>query len=176
MKPIFHLNIRLEYPCNNLGTCVFDFKCCRVEKRVGLIQNPQLTVKQSQVAIDDPETQELIPRRTVILVDRIKAIQSMFILKMGTTKIPLKMQNKTRQTKQQISFLFTSSEGLPGVTRGKEPACQCRRCKRLGFNPWVSKIPWRIKWQPTLEFLPGESHGQKPGGLQSPGLHKIGHN
>ena len=29
------------------------------------------------------------------------------------------------------------------------------------FDPWVGKIPWRRKWQPTLEFLPGESHGQR---------------
>ena len=35
---------------------------------------------------------------------------------------------------------------------------QCRRC---GFNPWVRKIPWRRKWQPTPVFLPGESHGQR---------------
>ena len=26
---------------------------------------------------------------------------------------------------------------------------------------------WRRKWQPTLVFLPGESHGWRPGGLQS---------
>ena len=25
----------------------------------------------------------------------------------------------------------------------KYPACQCRRHKRHGFNPWVRKIPWR---------------------------------
>ena len=24
----------------------------------------------------------------------------------------------------------------------KEPACQCRRCKRHRLNPWVRKIPW----------------------------------
>ena len=29
-----------------------------------------------------------------------------------------------------------------------------------GF-PWVGKIPWRRAWQPTLVFLPGESHGQR---------------
>ena len=39
---------------------------------------------------------------------------------------------------------------------GKEFACQCRRC---GFNPWVRKIPWRRKWQPTPVLLPGKSHG-----------------
>ena len=47
------------------------------------------------------------------------------------------------------------------VSRGKEPACQCRRCKRLQFDPWAGKIPWRIKQQPTPVFLPGESHGQR---------------
>ena len=30
-----------------------------------------------------------------------------------------------------------------------------------GFNPWVGKILWRRAWQPTLVFLPGESHGQR---------------
>ena len=30
---------------------------------------------------------------------------------------------------------------------------------RLGFDPWVRKIPWSRKWQPTPVFLPGKSHG-----------------
>ena len=29
------------------------------------------------------------------------------------------------------------------------------------FDPWVGKISWRRKWQPTPVFLPGESHGQR---------------
>ena len=29
------------------------------------------------------------------------------------------------------------------------------------FDPWVRKIPWRMEWQPTPVFLPGESHGQR---------------
>ena len=29
------------------------------------------------------------------------------------------------------------------------------------FNPWVRKIAWRRKWQPTPVFLPGESHEQR---------------
>ena len=33
------------------------------------------------------------------------------------------------------------------------------QCGRAGFNPWVGKIPWRRKWQPTPVLLPGESHG-----------------
>ena len=49
--------------------------------------------------------------------------------------------------------------GFPGGTVGKELTCQCRRCKRRGFDPWVRKIPWRRKWQPTPVFLAGVSHG-----------------
>ena len=30
-----------------------------------------------------------------------------------------------------------------------------------GFDPWVRKIPWRRKWQPTPVFLPGKSHRQR---------------
>ena len=48
---------------------------------------------------------------------------------------------------------------FPGGT-GKEPGFQCRRHKRLRFDLWVRKIPWTRAWQPTLVFLPGESHGQ----------------
>ena len=47
-----------------------------------------------------------------------------------------------------------------GGISGKEPTCQFRRHKRGGFDPWVRKIPWRRKWQPTPVFLPRESHGQ----------------
>jgi len=35
------------------------------------------------------------------------------------------------------------------------------KCRRHGFYPWVRKIPWRRKWQPTSVFLPGKSHGQR---------------
>ena len=33
--------------------------------------------------------------------------------------------------------------------------------KRLGFNPWVGKMPWKREWQPTPVFLPGEFHAQR---------------
>ena len=34
--------------------------------------------------------------------------------------------------------------------------------------PWLRKIPWRRKWQPTPVFLPGESHGQRSPSGYSP--------
>ena len=30
-----------------------------------------------------------------------------------------------------------------------------------GFDPWVGKIPWRRKLQPTPVFLPREFHGHR---------------
>ena len=59
------------------------------------------------------------------------------------------------------AFLIPAFQGFLGATRGKEPACQCRRHKRPGFSPWVRKIPWRRAWQPTPVFLPGKFHGQR---------------
>ena len=53
------------------------------------------------------------------------------------------------------------SKGFLGSSVVKESICQCRRHWRHGFNPWVGKIPWRRKWQPTPVFWPEKSHGQR---------------
>ena len=64
---------------------------------------------------------------------------------------------------------------LPGGTTGEEPACQCRRHNRCGFDPWVRKIPWRRAWKPTPVFLPGQSHGQRSLVGYSPWGHRVRH-
>ena len=65
--------------------------------------------------------------------------------------------------------------GRPGGASGKEPACQCRRPKRRGFNPWVRKIPQRRAWPPAPVFLPGEYQGQRSLVGNSPCGHKVRH-
>ena len=62
-----------------------------------------------------------------------------------------------------------SYPGFPDGASGKEPACQCRR---LRFNPWAGKIPWRRAWQPITVLLPGESPGQRSLAGYSPRGHK----
>ena len=42
--------------------------------------------------------------------------------------------------------------GFPGDASSKEPGCQCRRCKTLGFDPWVRKILWRRKWRHPFQY------------------------
>ena len=59
--------------------------------------------------------------------------------------------------------MASSWGGLPWWLSGKESICQCKRHRS---DPWVGKIPWSRKWQPTPVFLPGEFHRQRnPGGV-----------
>ena len=63
---------------------------------------------------------------------------------------------------------------LPRWLNGKESACWYRR---LGFDLWVGKNPWRREWQTTPVFLPGESHGQRSlVGYSFLGSQRIRHN
>ena len=52
-------------------------------------------------------------------------------------------------------FLFADGSA------GKESACQCRRHRRCGFDPWLGKIPWGSKWQPSPVFLLEKPRGQR---------------
>jgi len=65
-------------------------------------------------------------------------------------------------------------QGSAGGTSGKEFACQCRkhgmglipesrRSLEKGMATHSSILAWRIPWT------------EEPGGLQSMGLHRIGH-
>ena len=53
-----------------------------------------------------------------------------------------------------------------------------QRVKRLptsgrpGFYPWVGKISWKRKWQPTPVLLPGKSYGWRSLVGYSPWGHK----
>ena len=83
--------------------------------------------------------------------------------------------HKKLDTTERLNWLTVRDQGASQVAlSGKEPACQCRRSKRQGFNPWVGKIPWRRKWQPTPVLLPGESHGQRSlAGYSPQGLKEL---
>ena len=73
--------------------------------------------------------------------------------------------------------MVLSVEGLPSGASGKEPACQFRRCKRLGFNPWIWKIPWREGMATHSSILAWRiPWTEEPGGLWSIELQRVGHN
>ena len=92
----------------------------------------------------------------------------------GACGLPFMGLRRVGHDWSDLAAAAAADECLGGAS-GKEPACQCRRYKRCGFNPWVGKIPWRRKWQPTPIFLPGESCGQRnlAGYIQSMGLKRV---
>ena len=51
--------------------------------------------------------------------------------------------------------------GLPLWLSCEKSACNAGDTGYSGSIPWIGKIPWRRKWQPTSVFLPGGSHGQR---------------
>ena len=55
-----------------------------------------------------------------------------------------------------------------------KPPCQSRRHKRHGFDPWVRKIPGGGRGNP-LQYSCLENPWTGPGGLQSKGLQRAGH-
>ena len=69
-------------------------------------------------------------------------------------------------------FFLLYASASPGGAVDKESACHCWSYKRCGFNPWVGKIPWSGKWQPTPVFLPGKFYGQSCLEGYSPWSHK----
>ena len=77
---------------------------------------------------------------------------------------------------------------FPGSSTVKNPPAMQETCRRCRFDPWIGKIPWRRKWQPTPVFLPEKFHGlqpdkllweipwtEEPGGLQCMGLQRAEH-
>ena len=79
----------------------------------------------------------------------------------------------------KISIYVSLLLGFPGGSEVKNlPA----NAGDMGSIPGSGRSPgvgngnsWSRKWQPTPEFLPRESHGQEPGGLQSMGSQRVGH-
>ena len=63
----------------------------------------------------------------------------------------------------EVTFeqMWKKCAGLPRCYSGKESVCQCRRLKGCRLDPWIGKIPWSRKWQPTPVFLRGKFHGQR---------------
>ena len=58
-------------------------------------------------------------------------------------------QSPLKQAGAQLQFCLATEDA------GGQQALLSR------FDPWVGKIPWRRKWQPTPVLLPGKSHGQR---------------
>ena len=87
-----------------------------------------------------------------------------------------KPKKKKKNPHKTEGHFFESGKhclGFPGGSVVKKYiACQCRG---HGFNPWVGRILWRRKWQPTPVFLPGKIHGERSLVGYSPWDHRVRH-
>ena len=90
----------------------------------------------------------------------------------STTKIFCVMKTETPRSSSSSAANRVSGNlnrfpqiflGFPGGSGVKNsPANAGDTCvDHTQFDPWVEKIAWRRKWQPTPVFLPGKSHGQR---------------
>ena len=70
-------------------------------------------------------------------------------------------------------FSRPTQRGLPRWLMVKNPPTQAGKYKWPRFHPWVRKIPWRRKQQPTPVFSPGEFLGQRS--VPSVGSQRVGH-
>ena len=110
---------------------------------------------------ETPETQIQSLGQEDPLEEGMATHSSILARRIPWTEEPGGLQSTGSQSGHNYSDLAnkhacTTFKGLLWCLSGKESTCQC---KRLRFDPWVRKIPWRRKWQPTPVFLPRKSHG-----------------
>ena len=60
------------------------------------------------------------------------------LLSKGLSRVVSRITVQKHQLFSTQSSLWSNSHIC---TSGKEPSCQCRRCKTCRFDPWVRKIP-----------------------------------
>ena len=56
----------------------------------------------------------------------------------------------------------------------KKPACQCRKHRRRGFDPWVGEIPWRRRAAHPRALAWRLPWTEEPGGLLSQRYNESG--
>ena len=63
---------------------------------------------------------------------------------------------------------------FPGGSAVKNPPTN--QCRWYKISPWVRKIPWRMAWQPSPVFLPGDSPWtDEPDKLESMWSQRVKH-
>ena len=81
------------------------------------------------------------------------------------TILPLSYSDLCDYSQSTRQYRITSPlKGFPGGSDAKASACNAGD----QVDPWVRKIPWRRKWQPTSVLLPGKFYRWRRLGEHSP--------
>lgn len=89
----------------NLGAVSLVLNAAEWKSMFGLAQDTQITIEQSQMAICDPDTQEVIPEGTTSLVDGIKVTVRSVYPEKRTAHLSVWMETGLPQMKQLICFV-----------------------------------------------------------------------
>ena len=96
------------------------------------------------------------------LFNNFSQIQTIHHILLGSKDVTLNKSNTVPALTKFITQWEIQEKvmqyGLLSWLSGKESTCRCRRHR---FDPWLRKIPWNRKWQPTPVFLPGTYHAQR---------------
>ena len=85
-----------------------------------------------------------------------KSGKRVFCVCISQHKIWMELTSLGNKKRKWNMGLMGKSIGLPWWLRHLRV---CLQCRRPGFDPWLGKMLWRRKWQPTPVFLPVKSHG-----------------
>ena len=108
----------------------------------------------------------------------IPILSAFTVLQRQPTDLATSFGGSTVIVNSSFQGLQDSAGGLPRWLSGKESACRHRRRE---FHPWVGKIPWRRKWQPTPVSFSERCHGQRslegcsPWGRRASGMAECAH-
>ena len=73
---------------------------------------------------------------------------------------------------KELYQIYSCPKHITGTSQVAQLSRIHLQCRRHRSDPWVRKIPWRRKWQPTPLLLPGKSQGQRRLAGYSPRGHK----
>ena len=74
------------------------------------------------------------------------------------TQILRTIARRNREGEEEQGLRSREKRKVKSLYSGKESPWRCKRCR---FDPWVGKMPWSRKWQPSQVFLPRKFHGQR---------------
>ena len=172
-----------DSPSKNTGVgCHFLLQCMKVKSESEVAQScPTLCDPPRTAAYQAPLPMGFSRQEYWSGLPLLSPFKQLLHLKPTPYLKPSTWQTSVRNLYQNLTqcsyYLQTDKNflGFPGGTRGKEPACQCRRHKRHGFDQWVRKIPWRRAWQHNI-LAWRTPWTEEPGGLQYIGLQRVRHN
>ena len=96
----------------------------------------------------------------------------------GVAKSWTRLSDLTVLNRNQLTHVYGVVMGFLGglVVKNSPAIAGDARDKRRRFDPWIGKIPWRRKWQPTSVTLPRKiPQIEELGGLQSMGPQRVRH-